>query len=101
MTEYQTDLNYKAEWYGKTIIVVDRFYPSSKICSLCGTINHKLTLKYRLWTCQQCGSYHDRDINASVNLMLYGIKRVGMERLELKPVDCAKEQDEAGSLHLY
>lgn len=82
-------LKYKAEWYGRTITVVDKFYPSSKTCNVCNFINHRLTLKNRHWTCEECGTYHDRDINASVNLMLYGMKKVGMEQPEFTPVDCA------------
>ncbi len=54
-------LDYKALWQGKNILRLDRFEPSSKLC-FCGTINEKLTLKDRVWTCHKCKSEHDRDI---------------------------------------
>ena len=60
---------YKAEWYGSRVVRADRFYPSSKTCSICGCINHDLTLSDRFWTCGNCGAHHDRDENAAVNLL--------------------------------
>ena len=89
-SKFLTYLMYKAQWYNRALIVADRFYPSSKTCSVCGSINHELTLRDRYWVCQECGTYHDRDINASINLMLYGIKQVGMEQPEFTPVDSGK-----------
>jgi putative transposase len=66
-------LEYKAEWYGKNIIRIGRFEPSSKCCSCCGKINKELTLKDRVWTCE-CGEIHDRDVNASVNIKKLGLR---------------------------
>lgn len=60
---------YKAEWYGSRVVRIHRFYPSSKTCSVCGCINHDLALADRFWTCENCGAYHDRDINAAINIM--------------------------------
>ena len=60
---------YKAEWYGSRVVRADRFYPSSKTCSVCGYVNHDLTLSDRFWTCGSCGAHHDRDINAAINLL--------------------------------
>ena len=60
---------YKAEWYGSQVLRADRFYPSSKTCSVCGCINHDLTLSDRFWTCGNCGAHHDRDENAAINLL--------------------------------
>lgn len=60
---------YKAEWYGSQILRADRFYPSSKTCSVCGYVSHDLTLSDRFWTCGSCGAHHDRDINAAINLL--------------------------------
>jgi len=60
---------YKADWYGSEVQRVDRFFPSSKTCNVCGCINHSLTLADRFWTCEGCGTYHDRDENASINLL--------------------------------
>lgn len=65
-------LGYKADWYGKTILKIGRFEPSSKICSSCGEINMKLTLIDRSWTCK-CGITHDRDINASLNIKKFAM----------------------------
>ena len=65
-------LNYKAEWYGKEIIKIDRFFPSSKTCSSCGNVNHDLKLKDRAWTCE-CGVNHNRDINAAINILNQGL----------------------------
>jgi putative transposase len=67
-------LKYKAEWYGKNIIQIGRFEPSSKLCSNCGTINKELTLKDRVWTCNNCNTIHDRDINAAVNIKNFALK---------------------------
>jgi putative transposase len=66
-------LEYKATWYGRTIIPVDRWYPSSKICSTCGRINPTLPLDVREWTCPGCGAVHDRDINAATNILAAGL----------------------------
>ena len=70
--EFRRIITYKAEWNNIKVIVVPRFYPSSKTCSECGAINKGLKLSDREWVCQECGVIHDRDYNASVNLMKYG-----------------------------
>jgi putative transposase len=67
-------LEYKAEWYGKNILRIGRFAPSSKTCSCCGYINKKLTLKDRKWTCPKCNSVLDRDVNASINIKSFALK---------------------------
>ena len=67
-SSFVTKLTYKAQWYGKQVIKIDRFFPSSKTCSDCGHINQGLTLDVRNWTCV-CGSQHDRDVNASKNIL--------------------------------
>jgi len=66
-------LKYKCEWYGKNLIKIGRFEPSSKMCSDCGEINKELTLSDREWTCR-CGSVHDRDFNAAKNIRNIGLK---------------------------
>jgi putative transposase len=67
-------LNYKAEWNDKTIVKIDRFYPSSKNCHVCDTLKKDLTLKDRTWICLSCGTEHDRDINAALNILDQGLK---------------------------
>lgn len=67
-------LEYKARWYGKEIIKVDRLYPSSQICSVCGYRGGKKTLDIREWTCPVCHTHHDRDINASKNIFAEGLR---------------------------
>jgi putative transposase len=65
-------LEYKCNWYGKTLVKIDRFYPSSKTCSNCGHKEDKMPLSIREWTCPSCGSKHDRDLNASINILKKG-----------------------------
>ena len=66
-------LEYKAAWYGRTFVQVDRFYPSSKRCSACGYILPSLDLSVRDWVCPECGASHQRDINAAINIREAGI----------------------------
>ena len=66
-------LKYKAIKYGRELLQVNRFYPSSKTCSSCGVIQSSLPLNIREWTCSACGDIYDRDINAAKNLMALGI----------------------------
>ncbi|MFJ1609927.1 RNA-guided endonuclease InsQ/TnpB family protein [Streptomyces sp. NPDC088253] len=65
-------LEYKAAWYGREVIAVDRFFPSSKLCSHCGILQEKLPLSVRTWTCD-CATTHDRDVNAAKNLLAAGL----------------------------
>lgn len=76
--EIRRQLEYKAKWYGSEIVLVDRFFPSSKTCSTCGAINDNLKLKDRIWSCD-CGASHDRDVNAAINLQRYALRRVAPE----------------------
>ena len=66
---FVSKLVYKAEWYGRTLARVDRFYPSSKLCHECGWKYSELTLSEREWTCRNCGTRHDRDVNAALNIL--------------------------------
>ncbi|EQB03603.1 transposase IS605, partial [Sphingobium quisquiliarum P25] len=71
---FVTKLEYKAKWYGKTIVKISRWFPSSQICSNCGHQDGKKSLEIRDWTCPVCQEYHDRDINASKNILTEGLK---------------------------
>ena len=66
--EFRRQLEYKAKWYHRTLAIVDRFYPSSKTCSKCGSIKSDLKLSDRVYKCEECGLSLDRDLNASYNL---------------------------------
>ena len=69
--KFKQYITYKSELYGIELIVADRFYPSSKTCSICGSIKHDLKLKDRIYKCPHCGAIIDRDYNASLNLSMY------------------------------
>ncbi len=71
---FVTMLEYKAEWYGKNILKIGTFEPSSKTCSCCGSINKELTLKDREWTCNGCGTLLSRDVNAAINIKIFALK---------------------------
>ena len=82
--EFNHQIEYKAQMYGKQIYRVDRFFPSSKTCSVCGCIQDKMPLHIREWTCPECGAHHDRDINAATNLLRQAMPEVTHgERLAL------------------
>ncbi len=78
-------LKYKAIWYDKDIIEIDRYYPSSKLCSNCGTKNNNLTLKDREWNCTSCNTTHNRDYNAAKNILNEGLRilKIGLSSPEL------------------
>jgi putative transposase len=67
-------LKYKAEWYGKNILQIGAFEPSTKECSVCGEKNHTLTLKDREWVCASCGTLHNRDLNAAKNIKAFALR---------------------------
>lgn len=72
-SEFVRQLEYKSLWYGRTLIGVDRWYPSSKRCSDCGYTASKMPLKVREWVCPECGAVHDRDVNAARNVLTAGL----------------------------
>lgn len=73
-SEFVSKLQYKADWYGKEIVKIDRWFPSSQICSECGNNDGKKGLHIREWTCSHCNANHDRDINASKNILTEGLR---------------------------
>jgi putative transposase len=77
-------IKYKAEWYGKTFIQVNRFYPSTKTCNTCGYKNKNITLKTRQWTCPICKTKHHRDINAAKNILNKSIKQNNLIKKRIK-----------------
>ncbi|MFD8915741.1 RNA-guided endonuclease InsQ/TnpB family protein [Streptomyces sp. NPDC059575] len=70
--EFRSMLEYKAQWYGREVIAIDRWFPSSRLCSACGTLRDKMPLHVRTWTCD-CGTTHDRDVNAAKNILAVGL----------------------------
>ncbi|MFI6936592.1 RNA-guided endonuclease InsQ/TnpB family protein [Streptomyces sp. NPDC050287] len=72
--ELLRQLRYKCEWYGRKLVVVDRFFPSTRRCSACHVMGPKLDVSVRQWTCAECGVLHDRDVNAAVNLRDEGMR---------------------------
>ena len=71
--EFVRQLHYKADWYGKKIVTISRWFPSSQLCSTCGASSGKKALSIREWTCENCGIHHDRDVNASLNILKEGL----------------------------
>jgi len=81
-SNFTSNLNYKATWYGINLITIGRFDPSTKLCNVCGSIKEGLTLKDREWICS-CGTKHDRDINAAINIKNFGLTKVDYTNLKL------------------
>ncbi|TMU96615.1 RNA-guided endonuclease TnpB family protein [Streptomyces sp. DASNCL29] len=71
-TDLRMMLEYKCAWYGRELVMVDRWFPSSKLCGVCGMVREKLPLNVREWTCD-CGAVHDRDVNAARNILAAGL----------------------------
>lgn len=76
--EFRRQLEYKCKWYGRQLIIIDRFYPSSKTCHNCGYIYKDLKLSQREWICPHCKSLIDRDYNASLNILSQGLKQMNL-----------------------
>ena len=74
LSEFRRQLTYKSSWYGKSLVVVDRYYPSSQICHVCNHRDGKKSEDVRSWICPNCGSNLDRDINAAINILNEGIR---------------------------
>jgi putative transposase len=87
MGELRRQLAYKSAWYGSTLVAADRFFPSSKLCSGCGTIKDTLALSERQYDCDICGFSLDRDENAAVNLHRLAAVKLPVDRREDTPVE--------------
>ena len=74
-SEFVKQLEYKSKWYGREIIKIDRYYPSSQLCSNCGYQNKDIKdISIREWDCPECGIHHDRDVNAAINILVEGLR---------------------------
>lgn len=86
--EFRRLLEYKCQWYGRELVIVNRFFPSSKKCNHCGYINKELKLSNRKWKCPQCGGDISRDYNAALNILDEGRKMlIGVRNTEFKPLE--------------
>ena len=77
-SEFVSILKYKTN-----LIKINRYYPSTKTCSVCGYVNKDISLKERIWTCPECQTKHDRDINASINICRVGASTLGIDSVRL------------------
>ena len=82
-SEFRRMLTYKTQWYGKELSVVDRFYPSSQTCHICGHVSGKKSIDIRAWTCPNCQSELDRDINAAINILNGGLRIITVGTTEI------------------
>lgn len=104
--EFRRMLEYKAKWYNRKIVFVDRFYPSSKTCHNCGYINKNLKLEDRTWVCPDCGEIISRDVNAAQNILDEGLRilettiNVGCSTPELTLEDCPTVDEPNGNATL-
>lgn len=94
--EFRRMLEYKASWYGRKLVFIDRFYPSSKKCNHCGYINKELKLSDRQWICPDCGSVIERDYNAALNILDEGLRIIGLSSPKFTLVDYPTMDDRLG-----
>ena len=91
--EFRRMLEYKAQWYNRKIVFVNRFYPSSKTCHNCGYVNKDLKLRDRQWICPNCGEIIERDYNAALNILDEGLRIIGCSTSEFTLADCPTVDD--------
>ena len=91
--EFRRMLEYKAQWYNRKIVFVNRFYPSSKTCHNCGYVNKDLKLSDRQWICPNCGEIIERDYNAALNILDEGLRIIGCSTSEFTLADCPTVDD--------
>ena len=98
--EIRRQIEYKCLWYGKTLIIADRFFASSKTCHECGWHNDGLTLRDREWECPVCHTRQDRDRNAAMNLESFGLKALAGDAGEVKPPEMPSADEHGVCTHL-
>jgi putative transposase len=98
--QFLTMLEYKGKLYGCEIRKLDRFFPSSKRCSKCGYIHENLTLDIREWTCLECGTHHDRDVNAAINILVFSDPQIRQGLPESTPKEPVEKQGYQGGYSL-
>jgi putative transposase len=99
--ELLRQLRYKCKWYGRTLVIVDRFFPSTRRCSACRAKGPRLDVSVREWTCQDCGVVHDRDANAAVNLRDEGMRLYWLVAAALPPGRTPPSVIKASELEQY
>ena len=106
LSELVRMIKYKSDWYGRTFVQIDRFFPSSKLCSHCGYLNQGLTLDQREWTCPKCETKHDRDINAGINIERQGLNLLNRRNYGVvtgsgskTTVDCVPQEQKTTEMH--
>jgi putative transposase len=100
ISEAFRQLEYKCKWYGRDLVVIDRWFPSSKLCSVCGHKYSDLSLKERTWKCTKCGTVHDRDANAAQNIKKEGQRIIGTRLPKFALVDNPTMDDRLGNKEL-
>lgn len=92
-SELRRMLEYKCSWYGRELVIINRYYPSSKLCNVCGFKKKDLSLHDRSWVCPCCGTVHDRDLNAALNIRDEGERIIGSRTAELTLVEIGSVDD--------
>ena len=93
-------IEYKSRWYGRELIIINRFFPSSKLCNVCGFKKKDLSLCDRSWICPECGTEHNRDFNAALNIRDEGIRIIGVHYTKFTLVDNPTMDDKELSVPL-